>query len=103
MDDIDVEEQLCLVKKPHCKSAVWNYFGLELNENNVLIKEQEDKPVSIICKKIMLAKGGNILNMLTHLCNHHAELYAEAMPVSSQSNCWQPTIKEAFDRSKGMT
>ena len=45
MDKTEEEEQPRLVKKPHCKSVVWNNFGLESNENDVPIKEKEDKPV----------------------------------------------------------
>ena len=45
IEELQGEEQPRLVKKPHCKSVVWNYFGLESNENNVLVKEKEDKPV----------------------------------------------------------
>ena len=99
-DEEPREEQPRLVKKPHCKSVVWNYFGLELNENNVPVKEKEDKPVCQTGKKTVLAKGGNTLNMLTHLPDHHPELYAEAQPMCSQSGYQQPTITEAFDRGK---
>ena len=46
MDETEEEEeQPRLVKKPHCESVVWNYFGLELNQNDVPIKEKEDRPV----------------------------------------------------------
>ena len=79
---------------------VWNYFGLESNENDVPIKEKEDKTVCRACNKTVLAKGGNISNMLTHLHDHHPELYAEAQPMCSQSGYQQPTITEAFDKGK---
>ena len=38
--------------------------------------------------------------MLTHLRDHHPELYAEAQPMCSQSVSRQPTLTEAFDRGK---
>ena len=44
-EELKGEEQPCLVKKPHCKSVVWNYFSLESNKNNVPVKEKEDKPI----------------------------------------------------------
>ena len=100
MDETEEEEQPRLAKKPHCKSVVWNYFGLESNENDVPIKEKEDKPVCRACNKTVLAKGGNTSNMLTQLRDHHLELYAEAQPMCSQSGSRQPTITEAFDRGK---
>ena len=68
-------------------------------KNDIPIKEKEDKPVCLMFKKTVLAKGGNTSNMLTHLQDHHAELYAEAQPTSSQSHR-HPTITETFDRSK---
>ena len=92
-------EQPHLVRKPNCKTVAWNYFALESNENDNPIKEKEDKPVCLACKKIVLAKGGNTSNMLTHLRDHHTELYAKAQPACSQSHR-QPTITETFDRSK---
>ena len=86
-------EQPRLVRKPHCKSVIWNYFA---DENDIPIKEKEDNPVCLTCKKTMLAKGENTSNMLTHLQAHHVELHAEAQPTSLQSHR-QPTITETFD------
>ena len=41
-------------------------------------------------------------NMLTHLCDHHPELYAEAQPMCLQSGYQHPTITEGFDKCKSM-
>ena len=48
----------------------------------------------------MLAKGRKTSNMLTHLHDHHPELYPEAQPMCSQSGYQQRMITEAFDRGK---
>ena len=57
---------------------VWNYFGLLVNENGVVLQEMEDKPVCRIRKKSIRAKSRNTSNLLAHLRDHHANLYAEA-------------------------
>ena len=67
-----------LVKKKGSKSAVWNYFGLRANGNGVVLQEMEDEPVWRTCKKSVRAKSGNTYNLLAHLRDHHADLYAEA-------------------------
>ena len=38
----------------------------------------EDEPVCRTCKKSVRAKSGNTYNLLAHLQDHHADLYAEA-------------------------
>ena len=69
MDETE-EEQPGLVKKSHCKSVVWNYFGLESNEDDVPIKEKEDTKLVI--------KPCSLKEVTRRLHDHHPELYAEA-------------------------
>ena len=62
-----------------------------------ILPEKEDKPVCRACKKAVLAKGGSTTNLLTHLQDHHPELYAEAAPSISRatsSSRRQPTLQE---------
>ena len=73
------EEQPGLVKKSHCKS------GLELFWPSVKRRRCSNKREGRYraCNKTVLIKGGNTSNMLTHLHDHHPELYAEAQPICS--------------------
>ena len=65
-----------LVKKPNASSVVWNYFGLEAKESGI---PKEHKPVCCTCKRSVPTKGGNTSNLMSHLKEHHAELYIEAL------------------------
>ena len=66
---------LNLVKKPNTKSSIWTYFGLEADESDKPLPDKEDSPVCRACKKSVLAKGGITSNLLTHLRDHHPDLY----------------------------
>ena len=51
----------------------------------------------------MPAKGGNTSNLLTHLRDHHPDLYAEAIPHCShttKATKHQPTLHEVIDKTK---
>ena len=56
-----------MIEKPCTKSAVWNYFELQTDEDGKLLQEKEDMPVYWICKKAVPAKGGNKRSLLIHL------------------------------------
>ena len=88
-----------LVKKPNSKSIVWNYFGLKAGENNLPLPKEEERPICRTCRKAVSAKSGNTSNMLTHLRDHHPNLYAEAVPQSSCTR-YQPTLQQIVDKSK---
>ena len=92
----------CLVKKANSKSIVWNYFGLKANEHGIALPEEEEGPICRTCKKAVSAKGGNTSNLLTHLRDHHPDLYAEAIPHCSQTKATkhQPTLHEVIDKIK---
>ena len=72
-------EEVVLVKKPNAMSIVWNYFGLEANEQGTPKRDKDQTPVCRSCKKSIPAKGGNTSNLMAHLKEHHAELYVEAL------------------------
>ena len=72
-------EEVVLVKKPNATSIVWNYFGLEANEQGTPKRDKDQRPVCRSCKKSIPAKGGNTSNLMAHLKEHHAELYVEAL------------------------
>ena len=93
----------CLVKKANSKSIVWNYFGLKANEHGIALPEEEERPICRTCKKAVPAKGGNTSNLLTHLRDHHPDLYAEAIPHCShttKATKHQPTLHEVIDKTK---
>ena len=90
-----------LLKMKGSKSVVWNYFGLQANENGVVLQEVEDEPMCRTCKKSVRAKSGNTSNLLAHLRDHHADLYAEASKgkQSKGESSKQPSLREALKRS----
>ena len=94
----EVEERL--VKKPNCRSVVWNYFGLKANEYGIPLSEEEERPICRTCQKVVPAKGGNTSNLLTHLRDHHPLLHAETVPHTSHATRRQPTLQEVVDKSK---
>ena len=88
-------------KKKSSKNVVWNYFGLRVNENGVVFKEMEDDPVCRTCKRSVHAKSGNTSNLLAHLCDHHADIYAVASKgiQSKGESSKQPSLRETLERS----
>ena len=68
-----------LVSKEKVISLVWNYVGFEANEDGKSINtEKAICHIASGCrKKPVLAKGGNISNLLTHLQRHHPKHYTE--------------------------
>jgi len=73
------EDNIILVKKPKATSVVWSYFGLEANESGVPKVDQEQKPVCHKCKRSVPAKGGTKSSLMSHLKEHHSNLYVEAL------------------------
>ena len=75
-----------LARKKHAKSVVWDYFGIRVGEDGLPVPGEdglpvpgeEQKPVCRSCGKVVLAKGGNTTNLLTHLRDHHPQLHVEA-------------------------
>ena len=41
------EDPLFLIKKPNTESVVWNYFGLQTDEDGRILPEKEDKPMHV--------------------------------------------------------
>lgn len=58
-----------LVSKPRSKSIVWLYFGLKADERGQPLNSGE--AVCRLCRKIVLAKGGNTTNLRSHLRRRH--------------------------------
>ncbi|XP_019129415.2 uncharacterized protein LOC104922949 isoform X3 [Larimichthys crocea] len=63
-----------LICKPRSKSIVWLYFGLKADEKGQPLNSGE--AVCRLCRKIVLAKGGNTTNLRSHLRRRHrADLF----------------------------
>ena len=54
-------------------------FVLEANENGQPKSDEEHQPVCHKCKKSVPVKGGNTSNLMSHLKEHHSDLYVEAL------------------------
>ncbi|KAM4749871.1 E3 SUMO-protein ligase ZBED1-like isoform 1-T1 [Anableps anableps] len=63
-----------LISKPRSKSVVWTYFGLKADEKGQPLNTGE--VICRLCRKIVLAKGGNTTNLRSHLTRRHrADFY----------------------------
>ncbi|CAL9700837.1 unnamed protein product [Knipowitschia caucasica] len=58
-----------LIGKPRSKSVVWMYFGFRADENGFPLRS--DEVICRLCRKIVLAKGGNTTNLRSHLKRRH--------------------------------
>ncbi|XP_059199467.1 uncharacterized protein LOC131979472 isoform X2 [Centropristis striata] len=58
-----------LISKPRSKSSVWLYFGLKADDKGQPLNSGE--AVCRLCRKIVLAKGGNTTNLRSHLRRRH--------------------------------
>ena len=59
------QEEPELVAKEGTTSHVWTFFGLNKEEGG------SDKAICRLCRKSVLARGGNTSNLVSHLKNHH--------------------------------
>ncbi|XP_015243699.1 PREDICTED: uncharacterized protein LOC107093257 isoform X1 [Cyprinodon variegatus] len=64
-----------LISKPRSKSVVWTYFGLKADENGQPLNSGE--AICRLCRKIVLAKGGNTTNLRSHLKRRHQADFCE--------------------------
>ena len=69
------------------KSSVWTYFGYEANSSEAKEGKRPDIVVCRLCKKSVVAKGGNTSNMLSHLKVHHPLQHNEARAAAAKSKC----------------
>ncbi|XP_056265738.1 uncharacterized protein LOC130190376 isoform X5 [Pseudoliparis swirei] len=60
---------MALISKPRSKSIVWLYFGLKADDKGQALNSGE--AVCRLCRKIVLAKGGNTTNLRSHLRRRH--------------------------------
>lgn len=73
-EEEDLHSNMDLICKPRSKSIVWLYFGLKADEKGQPLNSGE--AVCRLCRKIVLAKGGNTTNLRSHLRRRHrADLF----------------------------
>lgn len=70
-----------LVSKPRSKSLVWLYFGLKADEKGQPLNSGE--AICRLCRKIVLAKGGNTTNLRSHLRRRHRADFFETPSSTS--------------------
>lgn len=71
-----------LIAKPRSKSIVWMYFGLKADDKGQPLNSGE--AICRLCRKIVLAKGGNTTNLRSHLKRRHrAEFFENPSSTSS--------------------
>ncbi|XP_004065697.2 uncharacterized protein LOC101160625 isoform X1 [Oryzias latipes] len=69
---------MALVCKPNCKSVVWMYFGLKADGNGLPVRS--DEAVCRLCRRVVLAKGGNTTNLRSHLARRHRAEFLDTFP-----------------------
>ena len=84
-----------LVEKKGTTSYVWNFFGIKKDDDT-----DKDSIICRICRKSILARGGNTSNLSSHLRNHHPKEYA-AVTKAKESKKKLPT--ERFYKTKQAT
>lgn len=70
VDNLQQESRsMDLISKPRGKSSVWLYFGLKADENGQPLNS--GGAICRLCRKVVLAKGGNTTNLRSHLMRRH--------------------------------
>uniref|UniRef100_A0A3B4V951 Uncharacterized LOC111229441 n=2 Tax=Seriola dumerili TaxID=41447 RepID=A0A3B4V951_SERDU len=72
-----------LISKPRSKSIVWLYFGLKADEKGQPLNSGE--AICRLCRKIVLAKGGNTTNLRSHLRRRHRADFFETTSSTSSA------------------
>ena len=91
-----------LISKPNTMSAVWSYFSIKAGQDGIPIRDEKDKPICLLCKKMVPAKRSNTTNLFKHLQEHHADVYATITPKSNSrpKQKRQLSILESLEVSK---
>ena len=76
------------MKKPIATSIVWNYFGLEANEGG------DHKAVCCACKRNVPAKGVIRVILMSHLKEHYAKFFVEALSTQKTQQSKGNTPKD---------
>ena len=97
-----------IVRKSNAKSLVWDHFGFKAGEDGKAV--DDGKPICLHCKRSVVARWANTLNLSSHLRSAHPIQYelahcgkkkASAKSTAGQSTKpggSQPTLAEAFSQ-----
>ncbi|XP_063739574.1 uncharacterized protein LOC134864489 isoform X2 [Eleginops maclovinus] len=77
-----------LICKPRSKSVVWMYFGLKADERGQPLNSGE--AICRLCRKIVLAKGGNTTNLRSHLKRRHRADFLETPSSTTSGPLFEP-------------
>ena len=95
-----------LYEKRGTTLQVWSFFGLKSKED-----KDNENVVCRLCRKSVLARGGNTSNLVSHLKNHHPNEHctsikggkgktSEKSSDDSEPKTKQVTLKEAVERTQ---
>ena len=98
-----------LASKPGMKSIVWDYFGVKKGSNGEIV--DNGMVICRSCRKSVVAKHRNTLNLLAHLRIHHGKLFAEATAsmkhgkwpredITSARETQQPTLAHVLETTQ---
>ena len=76
-----------LVCKLNTKSVVWSNFSIKAGEHEVSLRNEMDKPICTLCKRIVPAKGLNTTNLSKHLQEYYPEVYTKIALRTVQDPC----------------
>ena len=79
-DGANVSSDSVIMKTKNVKSAIWKYFGYK---DDVAMKDEV--AVCVLCKKSIIARGGNTSNLISHLKTHHPLKHEEFRKLSAES------------------
>lgn len=83
----EATDNMDLVSKPRSKSIVWLYFGLKADERGQPLNSGE--AVCRLCRKIVLAKGGNTTNLRSHLRRRHRADFFETTSSTTPGSLFE--------------
>ena len=91
-----------LVAKKGTTSYVWNFFGVRKDD-----EKEKDTAVCKLCRKSILARGGNTSNLTSHLRNHHQKEYSAVIQAKdakkkkqTPENFKQVSLPAAIERTQ---
>ena len=91
--------------KKNTKSNIWHNFRVIAIEDGRVIEKEQEKPICLTCRKGVLAKESNTMNLFQHLCKHNSQIYANLTPslskakLKSGNNAYESTKHTALEES----
>ena len=86
-----------LIKKKGTTSQVWTFFGLEKEGTD------SDKVICRVCKKYVLAHGGNTSNLVSNLRNNHPKEHSVITTARKAKSNEKAIINDDKPKAKQVT